>query len=59
MSIFVGYEVLRVVEYEKLYLLGCNVMAVLSAFCLLHAGFLLVLLSDPEDGGNMIIQNVS
>jgi hypothetical protein len=29
-----------------------------SACCLLHAGFLLGLFFDPEDGGNMFFQNV-
>jgi hypothetical protein len=30
-----------------------------KTFCLLHAGFLLGLLSNPEDGGNMFLQNFS
>jgi hypothetical protein len=29
-----------------------------SAYNLLHAGFLLGLLFNPEDGGDMLLQNV-
>jgi hypothetical protein len=55
---------LRVIELcfkEELYLLGYyTVKSVGShlrlACCLIHAGFLLVLFFDPEDGGDMFLR---
>jgi hypothetical protein len=36
----------------------CTKIKYCSACCLLHAGFLLDLLFDPEDGGDMLLRNV-
>jgi hypothetical protein len=38
---------------------GTNCLQVGSACYLLHAGFLLGLFFDTEDGGNMFLQNLS
>jgi hypothetical protein len=47
--LFVGFEVLAVAVIKS-YILCCY---------LLHANFLLCLFFDPEDGGNMFLQNIS
>jgi hypothetical protein len=41
--------------YEEFYLLGYNTG---SAYYLIHAGFLLDLFFDPEDGSAILLRNV-
>jgi hypothetical protein len=36
-----------------------HIASIFSAFCLLHTGLLIVLLFDPEDGGDVLLQKVS
>jgi hypothetical protein len=60
--------------YEDFCLMGCNAVQSVEnqpmfrmntsppssfAFCLLHAGFLLGLFFNPEDGSDMFLRNVS
>jgi hypothetical protein len=41
--------------YEELYLLGCRALLATS----FHAGFLLALFFNTEDGCDMLVRNVS
>jgi hypothetical protein len=53
---FVGYEVLTVVAMNRSIfwdIMPCSLL--IAASYLLHAGFLLGLVFDPEDGGDMFL----
>jgi hypothetical protein len=57
----VGFLVLTVVVMKSLVLwdiIPCSLSKDILACYLLHAGFLLRLFFDPEDGGKMFLQNV-
>jgi hypothetical protein len=54
----VGFEVITAVVYEEFCLLGNNAMP-RSACHPFRAGFLLDLFLDPEDGGDILLRNVS
>jgi hypothetical protein len=44
-------------RWVRLFLYGYNTAQ--QTYCLLHASFLLDLLFDTEDGGGMLLRNVS
>jgi hypothetical protein len=59
---YVGFEVLTAVVMKSYIfwdITPCSPFKVNQRFCyLLHAGFLLALLFDPEDGDGLFFRNV-